>query len=84
VAAVSSKAYMRKDLPPRSLDCRHHSVACRLPNWGPQFLAGSQSELPSVPCHVALSIGQITIWNLTSSKPTRERVSQEDRLYSLI
>lgn len=75
---------MGKDLLLRSLYYWPHSIACRLPNWRPQFLAGCSPKLPSVPCHVALCIGQITIWKPTSSKPARDRVSREDGRYSLI
>lgn len=77
-----SEAYMGKDLLPRLLGIILLLEGCQ--TGGLSFLLAVSQSCPSVPCHVALSIGQITIWKVTSSKPAREGVSQEDRHYSLI
>lgn len=78
MAVVSSEAQMEKDVLPRSLDCQPHSVVYRLPNQGPQFLAGYKPEIFSVPCQVVYSNGQVTTGKFTSSKSTMDSVSQTE------
>lgn len=40
----------------------------RLLDSGPQFLLFVGQRLPSVPCHVGVSTGQVATWQLASSK----------------
>lgn len=39
---------------------------------------------PSVTCHVAFSIGQLKTWEFVTSKPARERSSQQNRYYTVL
>ena len=48
-----------------------------------QFLVAVGWRLPSVPCHVDSSGGQLTTQQLASPKPARESVPQQDRLIIL-
>ena len=70
-AAVSSPGSTGKDPLPSSSGGRT------------QFLVAVGWRLPSVPCHVDSSGGQLTTQQLTSPKPARESVPQQDRLIIL-
>ena len=54
-------------------DCGQASVSCGLLDQGPQVFADKGQRSPSVPCHMDLSLEQLTIWQLFSP----EQVIQE-------
>lgn len=61
-----------------SHDCGQDSVTHRLLDLGPQFLADYWLEATPVPCHVGLSIEQLTIWQLASlGASEQERVPEQ-------
>lgn len=69
------KAQLGKTVLPSSWVCWPHSIPCRLPDWGPQFLAGCWPEAILIMWHSPKSI----LWHrslLPQSQQGRESASK--------